>query len=546
MRILLALLLVVALGSLAGCKKRDAAPAPAPEPEGKGEKPNVVIQPDQPAAPKGGPGKWGTFTVGKTTTFVTGPVEKDGHIDFAAALNERMSKGVTPENNANVGIWKALGPAPAAGGGKVPAGFFDKLGMQPPPATGDYFVALRQHAQAGGPNAVRAALDALVKYCGKPWTVTDDATLSSWLRANEKPMTVVAEAVKKTHYYNPLIPETGANGSKGLFSSLLPGVQACREIANAFACRAMLMIGHNQPAQAWQDLLTCHRLARLIGRGGTLIEGLVGVAIDQIASQGDVIFLDRAKPDAKTVQACTGDLFALPPLPDVVDKIDVGERFTFLDTVMLLDRNGVAHIKGMAEGLGAWPPAIEDDVLAGIDWNPAMERANKWYDRLAAALREPDRATRAKKLSEVEDDLKTLKNGLKPDVLKDTTKPLAERSAVVGDVLVAFLIPAARKVMDGRDRAKQLADSTVVAFACVWYQRFNHKFPAKLADLSPTYLKEVPRDLFNGKELVYKAAELGFEVLSVGPNGIDEGGQSAPVPGFGDDIVIRFPPWVKP
>ena len=48
------------------------------------------------------------FTISKETTFVTGPVDKDGYIDFAAALNERLGKGVTAENNANVLIWKAI------------------------------------------------------------------------------------------------------------------------------------------------------------------------------------------------------------------------------------------------------------------------------------------------------------------------------------------------------------------------------------------------------------------------------------------------------
>src|SRR5262245_55897881 len=54
----------------------------------------------------------GRFTISKETTYVTGPLDKDGYIDYVAALNERLRQGVTPENNANVLIWKALGPRP--------------------------------------------------------------------------------------------------------------------------------------------------------------------------------------------------------------------------------------------------------------------------------------------------------------------------------------------------------------------------------------------------------------------------------------------------
>jgi hypothetical protein len=39
------------------------------------------------------------FTISKETTFITEPLDKDGYPDYAAALNARLSKGVTPENN---------------------------------------------------------------------------------------------------------------------------------------------------------------------------------------------------------------------------------------------------------------------------------------------------------------------------------------------------------------------------------------------------------------------------------------------------------------
>ena len=52
------------------------------------------------------------FTISKETTYVTGPLTKDGTIDYAAALHQRLSQGVTPESNANVLFWKATGSLP--------------------------------------------------------------------------------------------------------------------------------------------------------------------------------------------------------------------------------------------------------------------------------------------------------------------------------------------------------------------------------------------------------------------------------------------------
>jgi hypothetical protein len=43
--------------------------------------------------------------ISKETTYVTGPLDKDGYIDYETALNDRLGKGITPEKNANVLLW---------------------------------------------------------------------------------------------------------------------------------------------------------------------------------------------------------------------------------------------------------------------------------------------------------------------------------------------------------------------------------------------------------------------------------------------------------
>src|SRR5207249_1109491 len=80
------------------------------------------------------------FTIGKATTYITGPVDEDGYIDYAAALNKRLSKGIKPADNANVLLWKAFGPHPE--GVKMPPEFFKRLGIETPPERGNYFIEL--------------------------------------------------------------------------------------------------------------------------------------------------------------------------------------------------------------------------------------------------------------------------------------------------------------------------------------------------------------------------------------------------------------------
>ena len=80
------------------------------------------------------------FTISKETTRILEPLDADGYPDYIAAINQHCRKGVTPENNAAVLVWRAMGPS------EIPAGqraeYFKQLGIDPPPEKGDYFVTM--------------------------------------------------------------------------------------------------------------------------------------------------------------------------------------------------------------------------------------------------------------------------------------------------------------------------------------------------------------------------------------------------------------------
>src|SRR5262245_54505864 len=86
----------------------------------------------------------------KETTYVSGPLDSEGYIDYETALNERLGQGVTPDKNAAVLLWDAIGPRTPQGM-RMPAEYFKRLGRQEPPEAGDYFIGLatylKDHAQ---------------------------------------------------------------------------------------------------------------------------------------------------------------------------------------------------------------------------------------------------------------------------------------------------------------------------------------------------------------------------------------------------------------
>jgi hypothetical protein len=308
----------------------------------------------------------------------------------------------------------------------------------------------------------------------------------------------------------------------------------------------MLRVGEGKFDEAWQDLLACHRLGRLVARGSTLIEALVGIAIDHIASNAGLAYLGRAELTPEQVRGRLKDLQGLPPLPPMADKIDLAERFMYLDSVQMIRRGGVGMMEGLAGGPAKKPDAAELRALALIDWGPALRDGNRWYDGMAAALRHKGRAGREKALDKIEKDLKALKaeaagpaNLAKFLLRKDPPDKMAGKA--IGNVLMGLLMPSVRKVQNAHDRAEQVRRNLHVAFALAAYQREHGRYPGKLDALAPGYLAAVPDDLFSGKALIYRPKELGYLLYSVGVNGKDEGGRWYDDDPPGDDPRVRMP-----
>jgi hypothetical protein len=492
------------------------------------------------------PGK-STFTVSPETTYVIGPLDKKGNVDYVTALNERLGQGIIPQNNANVLIWQALGPH--LEGGTMPAEYFKWLGIESPPEQGDYMVGWQNYAKehVKKPEAKErdAYQDPFFKATDWPWTAKEKPELAAWLLLNEKPLAVVMQATRRSDYFNPLVPKKTEDSSPGLMGALLPQVQKCRELATALTCRAMLRVSDGKTEEAWQDLLTCHRLGRLMTRGGTMIEMLVGIAIEQIANKADVAFLDHAELTSKQILACLQDIRNLPPMPALADEMDLGERFMCLDMMLTVARHGVSVLDNLEKSAMGQQPGAQDKArwfTSNINWDPALRNANSWIDRFVAALHIKDRPTRTQELATLNQDLRHLKQQIaSTDSVAKALAGSTSRGELMGNILITLTLPAFDKVQDAVDRCEQGQSNLQLAFALAAYKADHSRYPAKLDELAPKYLPTIPDDLFSDKPLIYQPAEKGYLLYSVGLNGKDDGGLGNDDEPRGDDIRVRMP-----
>jgi WD40 repeat protein len=492
--------------------------------------------------------------IGKDTTYVTGPLTPEGFIAYEAALNERLGKSITPQKNANVLLWQALGPTPEGGAG-MPQEFFKRLGIPEPPRDGTYYMSLGSYLKDRAKldsDQIKAVVNQLQDRASRPWLASDYPHIAEWLKANEKPIALVIEATRLTDYFNPLIiPRTGKE-PRVLIGARLPAAQKCRELAAALTARAMLRVAEGKFDEAWQDLLACHRLARLVSRGA-LVEALVGIGIGMIASNAELAYLERVPLTPGQIQDRLKELHALPPLPPLADKIDLNERLIFLDVLQFVRRGGVGALERLTGVQMTKDRAQTLEVLEWFDWAPGLRSANGWFDRVVAALRLKNRTEREKELGIIEEGLKALK--------RDVTDPLAtlaknpqsqfrnpqnefrqKYTKWLTDALIGMMFPAFHKVQEAYDRTEQTQRNLYLAFGLAAYRVENGRYPAKLDELAPRYLAAIPDDLFSGKALIYRPSDKGYLLYSMGVNGKDDGGRSYGDEPPGDDLCVRMPP----
>jgi hypothetical protein len=501
-----------------------------------------------------------TFTISKETTYITEPIDADGFVDYPTALNQRMSQGITPENNANVLIWQALGPHPE--GGTMPPEYFKWLGIDSPPEQGEYFIGRNKYFEAFVKDNLNeqskqpAAIDGFraqpdrkqhwenrVGRANKwPWKRADQPDIADWLKRNEKALALTVQASKRPQYFHPLVSESPRQELGRMIGSLQPNVAKSRELAAALACRAMARVADDDFDGAWQDLLACQQLGRLMTRCATTIESLTGIAIISIATNAQVVLLGQRQHSAKQIHAWRADLRKLLPLSPISDKLDLGDRFAALDGFVNAANLGAPRLHVVNGRARAAPPnaSILDRLFTwSIDFDQAFRNLNRHYDEFAAAARLPNRTARKAELSRLNDEIE-LRVATKGSI-ESAYIGKVERGEKIGNILISLMIPTLQKLHDTMDRVEQTQANLQVAFALAAYRADTGRYPVRLDDLAPKYLPTIPGDLFSGKPLIYRPTENGYLLYSVGVNGIDEDGRWMDDDPPGDDLRVRMP-----
>jgi hypothetical protein len=482
------------------------------------------------------------FTIGKETTYITEPLRPDGYPDYVEALNQRMSEGVTPENNAAVLLLKAFGP------NEIPerhrAKFFKKLGIQPLPEQGNYFVT-REEMVKRWRSTHQAATDETLDQqftlaAERPWTAKDYPMVAEWLRVNDKPLRSVTEASDRPRQFFPIV----LGDDVPLIAFPLACDTQIQQAVAGLAARAMFSAGIGKTSEAWRDLLACHRLARLNSFGAMAVDAIVSYGVDAVATNADVALFHSAKLSRNELLKFQRDLKELRPFPNIDRTFEFGERFIFLDAAQrfigigfkgagVLNDSDVAKI---AEAIGQ----------SAVDWDVVMRMGNAWIDRLVKVSRLEDHVERLKGLEAYGDEIGTLAANASRTTgaiwdLFSKKSASAVISSRVGAMLVKLLLRALPAVQISHDRTELMGMMDQTACALAIYRSDRGRYPDKLSELVPKYLDKIPGDTFSREESIpihYRRDGGAYLLWSVGNNGIDDNGRTYEDLD-GDDWVLR-------
>ncbi len=490
-------------------------------------------------------------TISKETTRIVEPLRDDGYVDYVAALNLRVSEGVNLDNNALVPLMKIVGPKDIEEATR--GRFFEMLGVDPLPEEGEYLVPFWKFVEGLelDAKARKRAEDEEWEQAEKaPWTARQFPVVAQWIAQNEKRLNLVVEATRRPRYYAPLLTD----GESGMVVEvLLPTLLGMREVSQVLRIRAMLRLKQGKIDAAWQDLLACHRLARLVAQGPTLVDGLVAIVIEHSACMGDAALSHHGKLAEDEARGYGREIRQLAPLPPMADRIDVAERYMYLDAVCSVAANGGAGLQDLLALSGDLPSPVDRSVTrllgrTAIDWNSILKRGNAWYDRLVAAAHMPRGTERNRAIAAFEQALEDLaaKSGDWKSLAGSFFLGKSPRTVIserLGNIFIALLLPAVSQVVFAEERSAVLLDLAEISFALAAHRAAEGEYPRELDALVPDYLAQLPSDPFGDGGYRYQTVGRGFQIYSLGRNRTDDGGVSLfdESDDDGDDLVIRVP-----
>ncbi len=298
-----------------------------------------------------------------------------------------------------------------------------------------------------------------------------------------------------------------------LLNVLLPELMHFRNLAKARVAGMCLAVREGNGSEAAAALEQTLALARATGSQALLIDRLVGNAIGALAAGQLRYVLQEEALDEATCLALLAAMDRQRPWPPVELALE-GERLFLLDTIQWsftddghgdgrFDSSKAGSLLGgsTATGVGG---RLQSMFLAGRAETTRL--ANDFFDKTVAESR-----------------LDPVARAASPFDADDFASKLSTRQ------LLKVMIPALGRVLQNDHVVRVQTQGTRLMLALEAYRARHGNYPARLEQLVPEILRELPADPTHGGPFAYRLLEAdphgrGYLLYSTGLDQSDDGG----------------------
>ncbi|MBC8470611.1 MAG: hypothetical protein H8D56_14160 [Planctomycetes bacterium] len=348
-----------------------------------------------------------------------------------------------------------------------------------------------------------------------------------WVADNETAWREFVAGSSKSYCYREFQHQDGIE-DKLLWNIGISHFNSIKRLTRVGIWRSRIGLDQGQIQQSIDDCVAVAKAGSHWQGRGTIVEQLVGLSIVRIAYDEIFPILATQRFSADQLKRLQNQLSQF--YPQGYPLIDMeGERIAFMDTIQRLFTDGgpggghlIPQKTGMFGDMYEGVVEIADDIPVG---KKIFESAALTSMCLLHARRDATVST-AERIYEQQVEIVGMSpyERHKRDVgsIEDVYLSMPKYRYV----LLKYLMPAVERISELLYQGKALHEATIAILAIQRWRLEKEEYPATLDELIEAgYLKELPKDPYSDKTLIYKKTGDNFVLYSIGRNFEDDGGK---------------------
>jgi hypothetical protein len=390
-----------------------------------------------------------------------------------------------------------------------------------------YLEAIRLYAEE--PNIAEKKLLTAISGKQTPAELTEEelTLMKQWIADNNNATAIFKQATNKPYCWWKHQAKNNV-----MFNALMPELSKIRNFGKLLCWRAKLDAATGHVDETFDDVLACYRAGMHLKGPRSLIQQLVGIAIEALACNTSFVILQEKEIDSLKLQAFQNEFEKLIASDIFTVNFEV-EKFCFYDIIQrCFTDNGC--------GSGHFIPGSLNfmNFMALNNGRIDFEDSNQWNainyavslgHALAIANRGETITKYEKAYEKYEQWTKTTPYQKHlANFNADRELFLANRSFVTVARYPFYYVfmPAIERVIELSYRNKLHCEAVVTTLAIMCCKQDKGDYPETLEKMVEAgYVKELPMDPWSDKPLVYRKTDGNFILYSVGKNFVDDGGQ---------------------